>query len=1423
VNAGGWGVPVRNILLFAMAWAASAQEPARLYKVTVFAGAPRSFPDGVPAISAPFESVTGVWAAPSGAILVADADNHCIREILADGTIRTVAGVCGKSGYSGPGKPAVESLLNRPTAAVADAQGNIYIADSLNSRIRKVDAAGLMTDYAGTGRFALSGDEGPAAAASLGNPASLWIDAEGNLYFADPAFSVVRRISARGRISRVAGTGVPGLAGTEVQGPDARLNLPYAVAADAAGNVYIAERGNHCVRKVDSTGLMTLVAGLRRPGFGGDGGKASEGLLNNPSGLALDQQGHLYIADSGNHVIRRVTPGGVITTVAGIRPGREANFGSMGDGGAALNAALNQPLLMSFDSSGNLIIADSGNRRVRRLTVSSPPPVLSTIAGRWQDIGDGGPARSAGLHRPHGVAVDRSGNVFIADTGTNRIRRVSPDGRITTVAGTGEAGFNGDGQSAARTMLNAPWDLAFDNEGQLLITDRDNFRVRRIAPDGSIQTVAGSGEAGDTPGALRAREAALWLPQSLAADAKGNVYVSTNGRVRQIDLQFGYIRDFAGRPFAPLQFGGDGGTAAEASIGYAAGIAVSPGGSVWISDGPSQVIREVDSSNMITSRVGFPLQSGFAGDGGFGGAARLNFPASLAFDSRGNLYLVDSGNYRIRRLNTSGIVETIAGGGQSFAEGLFATSAQLDDLGGIAVGPDGSIYVAEKGRHRVLKLAPVSPGALRIISGNLQEGAAGSRLPGPLVVSVADASGEAAIPGVKVRFSVVSGSAELSAAEAVTDASGMASVSLVLGPEPGPASVRAEAEGLPPAVFRVTALKPVSPSPPGVVNYSAAIIAGARRHLDGNAAQALFDHPQGVALDSAGNLYIADTANHQIRKLTPDGVVSTVAGSGEPGYSGDGGQATAARLNLPRSPVIGEDGSLYFADSGNHAVRRITAEGVIQTVLGNGQRGFAGDGRGGADAQLNSPSAVALHSTGLLVADAGNFRIRRLGSDNIVRTIAGTGVSGYSGDFGPPSLARISAVASLAVDAEGNIYFADTGNHRVRRIRAPGSLIETYAGNGKPGYGPEGARAVETALGSPQGLAAAPDGSLFVASEGRIARITRSGLTETYSNAASASLLAAGAGGELYFTAQNRVWRIGSAARDAELLAGAEHSAGDGGPAAEAIFEAPAAVLATPAGILVSDPAARSIRRIGPDGVIQTLLDASHGIGSPFGLAVDSEGALYFSDSQAQTVRRWTEQEGLKTVVPEGALVSPAGLAIDSAGDLYIADAGSHVIRKLSRDGTLTTVAGTGKAGYNGDGRPGATAQIDRPFAVAVDGAGNLYFTEAGGHRVRRLSPTGVIYTVAGTGKPGFADDGGAASSALLDSPAGLAVDSEGNLYVADAGNARIRKISPSGGIATIAPLPGAALLSLDSAGALYFADPSAGRIRRLTPVTPQP
>jgi sugar lactone lactonase YvrE len=1408
-----------------LAWAGTlfGQPVAKLYTVSVLAGAPHTYPDGVPAMGALFESVSGVWASGSGEILITDADNHCVRRILADGTIRTVAGVCGKSGYSGSGKPALESLLNRPAVAVEDRQGNIYIADTGNSRIRKVTPEGVMTDYAGTGDFGLSGDEGPAANARLGNPVSLWLDAAGNLYFADPAFNVVRKVWANGRISRVAGNGVPGVADTETYGPEARINLPYGITGDAEGNVYFCERGNHAIRKVAPDGTMRLVAGLRKPGFGGDGGKATDGLLNSPTGVALDRQGNLYISDTGNHVIRKVSPAGVITTVAGVRPGNTPNFGTFGDGGPALAAALNQPLLITLDRNGDLLIADSGNRRVRLLVLSSPAPTLRTVAGRWQDIGDGGPARAAGLYRPHGVAVDKAGNVFIADTGNNRIRKVSPEGMITTVAGDGEAGFRGDGQNAARAMLSAPWDLVFDAAGHLLFSDRDNFRVRRISPEGVIQTVAGSGEPSDTPGALNIREAALWLPLSLAVDPKGYAYVSTNGRVRQLDFTFGHIRDFAGRPFAPFLFGGDSGPAVEALIGYATGIAADSLGSIWISDGPNQVVREVDRDNRIHSRVGFPLRSGYSGDGGFAGAARLNYPAALAFDQPGNLYIVDSGNHRIRRLNTAGIMETIAGGGKGFQEGAFATAVEFDDLGGMTVAGDGSIYLVEKARHRVLKLTPVFPATLRITTGDLQEGPAGRQLPGPLSVTVTDASGRVLIPGVGVKFSTVYGAAALSAAEVVTDANGAASVTVTLGNQAGPVTVRAEADGLAPVTFRLTATAPLAAAPPAVTQYSATRLAGAPRRRDGEPQTALFDHPEGVALDAAGNLYVADTRNHQIRKISPDGMVSTVAGTGAPGYSGDGGPATAAELNGPRSPGVAEDGSVYFVDAWNHVVRRISPEGVITTVFGNGQRGYSGDGRTGPEAQLNSPTALALAPSGLLVADAGNFRVRRLGTDGLVRTVAGTGVAGFSGDFGSPVLARISAVSSLAVDTGGNVFLADTGNHRIRRLRTPGSLIDTYAGNGKPGFGPEGAKAAEAALGSPGGLAVGADGSLYAATEGRIARVRNTGELETYTEAASPGLLSAGPDGALYFTSGNKVWKIDAATRSAVWLAGAEHVGGDGGPAAEAIFDSPNAVLATAGGILVADPAAGNIRRIAPDGNIATLLDASSGIRTPAGMAADAEGNLYVSDQKSGAVFRLTPGGELTTIAPEGSFTSPAGLASDAAGNLYVADMGGHVIRKVGRDGTISTVAGTGKAGYNGDGRPGPLAQIDRPYGLALDAAGNLYFTEAGGHRVRRLAPSGVIYTVAGAGKPGFSGDGGPAAAAQLDSPSGIAVDAEGNLYVADSGNLRLRKISPSGGIASVEgmTLPQAAtLFSLDGGGRIYIADPTAGSVRALAPLT---
>jgi len=249
----------------------------------------------------------------------------------------------------------------------------------------------------------------------------------------------------------------------------------------------------------------------------------------------------------------------------------------------------------------------------------------------------------------------------------------------------------------------------------------------------------------------------------------------------------------------------------------------------------------------------------------------------------------------------------------------------------------------------------------------------------------------------------------------------------------------------------------------------------------GPAASALLNWPRDVALDAGGALHIADTNNHRIRRIAADGIIATVAGVGSGGHSGDGGPALSAQLAAPRGIAVGADGSVYVGDTENHCVRRIDPHGCMSTIAGTGAPGYGGDGGPAVAAQLSWPGAMAVGGDGsVYVADSGNHRIRRVSRDGVITTIAGTGAAGYDGDGGPAACAALSAPRGLALGPDGGLYIGDTENHRVRRVALDGT-ISTVAGSGGEGYGGDGRAAVEAQLSVPRGVAVGPDASLFIA------------------------------------------------------------------------------------------------------------------------------------------------------------------------------------------------------------------------------------------------------------------------------------------------------------------------------------------------------
>lgn len=608
--------------------------------------------DGGPAGAALLNHVEGVAVDSAGNLYIADADDHRIRKVTPSGTIQTIAGN-GHPGFSGDGGPAILAQLNIPYGLTVDFSGNLYIADLGNARVRKIASDGTISTVAGGGATPPESISYGAAATTIQllAPRNVATDSFGNLYISDFNAQRVYQVSPSGYIFVTAGTGKPGFSGDSGAPFLAQLACPAGLAMDRSGTLYIADSQNHRVRKI-AGGQVTSLPGLS--------------ALRTPTGLSLDASGNLYIADSGSGQIfrvstggavtvsplnardvaadpntgniyaadgssvRKVTPAGIVTVAAGI-----GTFGYSGDGGDPTRARLNRPSGVARDTTGNLYIADTANHRIRKVLLNG---MIVTLAGAGQagDSGDGGLAAAALLNAPASVAVDKSGNVYIADTGNHRIRQVSPLGTISTIAGTGKAGYSGDLGPAAAAQLNAPAYVIADDSGNIYVSDTANHRVRRIAPDGGIATIAGNGFQGFAGDGSSALYAFLDAPRGLALDRSGNLYIADPGssRVRRVSPAGNITSSPESDPSA---------------WNSPAAVAVSDSGDLFVAETGSNRIRELSVAGTLTTIAGNGT-AGFSGDGGAALSAQLSAPSDLPLDSAGNLYVADQGNNRIRRL-----------------------------------------------------------------------------------------------------------------------------------------------------------------------------------------------------------------------------------------------------------------------------------------------------------------------------------------------------------------------------------------------------------------------------------------------------------------------------------------------------------------------------------------------------------------------------------------------------------------------------------------------------------------------------------------------------------------------------------------------------------------------------------------------------
>lgn len=622
---------------------------------------------------------------------------------ISEGEITTIAGGVP---FIGDGGKALGAILNRPTSIAIDGTGQLFIADGFNRRIRRVDSnenSRLITTVVGDGTPEFGGDDGPAIGAGIDFVTSIAFDSVGNLFIADQPSARVRRVDAQtGIITTFAGNGIQASTGDNGLATEASI-VPEGIALDSAGNLFISESESNRIRRVDvSTGIIRTIAGDGTAGFAGDGGAASSAKFNRPTNLAFDSDDNLIVVDTGNHRIRQISKALTITTIVGN--GR-ADFS--GDGGLATMASLRDPSAVAFDSFGNLLIADTGNARLRRVSMSTK--TITTIAGNGMRGFNGENTRALDTAiSPVSLAVTGMGRILFADDVNNRIRGIDVRAdRVMTVVGTDGAEIVGDGAPAVDARLELPSGMAFDQAGNLFVADTGNNRIRRVdIQTGRIETLAGNGRPGmDEPGS--ARNTSVTAPLDVTADGSGNFYITNmmGRRVRRVTGQNGMVTNFAGSD--RLGFGGDGAQAINATFNGAERLAIDSDGNVYIADNRNFRVRRVDiRTGIITTFAGNGMP-GFSGDGGSADRASFTGPLNLAFDRSGNLLIADSGNNRVRVVDSrTRTVRTIAGNGSEMSkgDGGQATQAAVERPTAVFADEAGNIFIAEF--TRVRRVAP---------------------------------------------------------------------------------------------------------------------------------------------------------------------------------------------------------------------------------------------------------------------------------------------------------------------------------------------------------------------------------------------------------------------------------------------------------------------------------------------------------------------------------------------------------------------------------------------------------------------------------------------------------------------------------------------------------------------------------------------
>lgn len=1286
----------------------------------------------------------------------------------------------------------------------------------------------VVSTEAGNGTW--ENEDGIGTAASIACPGSMSVDISGNIYALDACAGRVRKITTAGVVST--------------------SNNPYSVlgvAVDTAGNLYMSDMDGNRIIKEDTSGVISIFAGSINGEYGSVDGIGTSARFSAPRGLACDIGGNIYVTEMGSNLIRKITPTGVVTTLAGSGNADYAD-------GTGTSASFNYPAGIVVDISGNVYVADLYNNRIRKIT---PAGVVTTLAGSGTQGYADGTGTSASFNYPYDITVDAFGNVYLAESNNNRIRKITSAGVVTTIAGSGDAGYL-DGV-ASEAQFSSPSGITVDNRGNLYISDFMNHRVRKMnlggyhisrpLPSGltfdpstgtisgtplvedstRTYTISASNSSGTSTCQITIGVVQYMLP-SVVSHATTNIRETTaiaRGTLSTLGVPTCSSYGFCWSSTNTLPTIADSKIdkgAANATGDFTASFAGLTPGTLYYArayaiNNAGIAYGNAIAFNTITPPPAISYASTSAVVQSNSLRAASTTPPVITPGTSVYHFVQGTAITPLVPISTGGTVpatipdsvSTFAGNGNyGYADGT-GTSAMFSSPYGISADAENNVYIADWGNYRVRKITPV--GVVSTLAGNGTSG-------------YADGTGTSAI------FST-------------------------------PIGVVAEGYG---NVYVADYARIRKINSTGVVSTLAGN--GTIGYVDGTATAAKFGSVSGVTIDGAGNVYVADQTNNRIRKITPAGVVTTLAGSGAEG-SADG-IGTAASFNMPWGVATDTANNVYVSDQGNNKIRKITPAGVVTTFAGSGTQGSA-DGTGTA-ATFNSPIGITTDEAGnVYVSDYENSKIRKITQSGVVTTMAGSGNQDYADGVG--SSATFNYPTGLAMDKLGNLYVVDPGNNRIRRITIGGYKISPALPAGLS-FDPKtgiisGTPTVLDSLGTVYTITAINlggessyqitigVGKLAIDSMVRVTNPTETTATVTgnisylgwpdtptsYGICWSATdtlptianskidkgaatvtgnfttILTGLTPGTLYYARAYVVNNEGvsyssmmpfntkttppaisyGSASIHYLGAGSAiiplAPTNTGGAVPATIPDSAFQIVKTPPfdDIVSLMPDAfgnmyalteTKILKITPAGVVSTYLTL------PFtnmenGI-MDEAGNIYafLVPGNSSIIKKITPSKVISTVAELPYYCT--GLASDTMGNFYVAK--DYSILKMTPSGVVSTLAGSGTPGY-ADGA-GAAAQFADPVAGLTSDGSNIYVSDESYDsylgfkpRIRTVSLSGTVSTLAGSGTQGSVD--GVGTSAQFVDLWWITTDLNNNIYVFD--NGKIRKVTSSGVVTTIA------------------------------------